>query len=373
MDKRPSKPTKPPLGAAHKHPGLELIEARIRLANRPTSDAALRKVRELEAQKLEKATPVHLANLTAQRNAGFSKPILHQPPQEETIDVKLERLRKELNSIPTWERARRMLAELKLANVESRIRARAGAETLNTQPTEEATQKAYEETKNKGANNLENNIRANLDIEPMTLRPAGEKAVAPDQAWDIPKTATGGDPHPDSAPAVQNPDQKISNEALDYVHESIWNADRNAMFFLAVLMVTLSFVLTHNAPAGWFKSIAQWSVEDYFGMVAMLGLTVAASMMLAVLFLSLKDSDRGFRFLNAMTKPNREGTQNSEIPQPAALIGLLQNDFYELLRVCDKKHRILRYGFWTGCVGALASLLFLILSKKPHPVFHRYY
>jgi hypothetical protein len=49
----------------------------------------------------------------------------------------------------------------------------------------------------------------------------------------------------------------------------------------------------------------QWSVEDSLGFLSVLGLAVAAALMLAVLYMGLKDSDRSLRFLNAMTEPDK--------------------------------------------------------------------
>jgi hypothetical protein len=50
----------------------------------------------------------------------------------------------------------------------------------------------------------------------------------------------------------------------------------------------------------------------------------------------------------------------------------LQEDFYEMTVACAAKYRGLRRSFWVGVVAALLSLLFLILSKQPHPRFYPY-
>jgi hypothetical protein len=120
------------------------------------------------------------------------------------------------------------------------------------------------------------------------------------------------------------------------------NADQKAMFFLAALIAMLAFLITHNAPTGWFKGIGHWQLVDVVGMISMLGLAVAASMMLAVLYPSFTDAD------------------------PIKSLADVSN-------VCIVKYRTLRRGFWVGTVAAFLSLLFLVLSKKPHGVVLRHF
>ena len=187
---------------------------------------------------------------------------------------------------------------------------------------------------------------------------------------------------PENAPALKldsaegpAPSAKIYRRGTWTVREGVKNADQKAMFLLAALIAILAFLITHNAPAGWFKGVGQWSFADVVGLVAMLGLTVAASMMLAVLYPSLTDSGSSLRFLDAITRPGESETPGNGLPTRPAdhHIAALQEEFYELTKVCIVKYRNLRYGFWVGVVAAFISLLFLILSKKPHPIYHRNY
>ncbi len=169
-----------------------------------------------------------------------------------------------------------------------------------------------------------------------------------------------------------------TEEELGQVRESLRNADQKAMFSLAALIAILAFLITHNAPAGWFKGIGQWSLADLLGLVSTLGLAVAASMMLVILYPSLRYSDRGLRFLDAITKPDRQETcADRAASRPGDYrTRALQEDLCELTKVCIAKYRTLRWGFWVGIAAAFLSLLFLILSKKPHvapAVRARYY
>ncbi len=133
------------------------------------------------------------------------------------------------------------------------------------------------------------------------------------------------------------PDAATEQE-LGHVRESIRNADYKAMFLLAVIIAVLGYLISHNAPAGWFRSIAQWSLVDVIGFFSVIGLAGSAATMLAVLYPSLRD-------LRLFSLP-------------------------QLSKMCLSKCRRLNYGFWIGAGAAFTSLLFLILSRKPHPAHY---
>lgn len=109
-------------------------------------------------------------------NGNLPDTVLHQELRQNDDDIEREKLKRELNSIPTWQKARRMLIETKLANVENRIRSRAGVEQPATQPMEEVTQKAYEEAKNARADSRRaathgvSGIQESKRIEPVPKR-----------------------------------------------------------------------------------------------------------------------------------------------------------------------------------------------------------
>lgn len=119
------------------------------------------------------------------------------------------------------------------------------------------------------------------------------------------------------------------------VREDIKSADQKAMFFLVASIWVLVLLLTHNATTSWFYGPRGWTFKDLVSFASVFGLVVSAYMMLRVLY------------------PNRkEGNP---------------------LRVLALKEILLRRGFWIGVVAAFLSLLFLILSKKPHHTSYRVY
>lgn len=120
------------------------------------------------------------------------------------------------------------------------------------------------------------------------------------------------------------------------VREDIKSTDQKAMFFLVALVGVLVFLINRNATTSWFYGPGGWLFKDFVSFLGVLGLVVSAFTMLRVLYPSHKD-------FNPLT----------------------------LLAV---KQILLRRGFWIGAVAAFLSLLFLILSKKPHETnYHPYY
>jgi hypothetical protein len=147
----------------------------------------------------------------------------------------------------------------------------------------------------------------------------------------------------------------------------IKGTEQKAMFFLALSAATLAFLITHTHMHRLAEG-AQWSVEDLLGFLSVLGLALAAALMLTVLYVSLKDSDRGLRFLNAMTEPDRPVDRaNGSVAQAHdRLTEVLQEDFIEMSTRYEAASRTLRYGFWTGSIAAFISLLVLLLPRTQH-------
>lgn len=188
-------------------------------------------------------------------------------------------------------------------------------------------------------------------------------AVALDRSSDLTSTV-------DKAPAmtpqpVAASHAKFSDDVHGYIRESIRNADQKATFFFAALTAILAFLNTQNVPARWMKSVAQWSFVDTLGFVSMLGLAAGAATLLAVVFPRLKGSRRGLLFFNAISEYDNSGEYANDVLACSGddLVRKKLLHCHELSRICTAKYRVLRVGFWMGCVGVASSLLFLLLSK----------
>jgi hypothetical protein len=315
-------------------------------------------------------------------------------------EIELEEAKKKLAATPESAPIVRRLLQLKVQNLEKQIRAKGGIGPSKSGEPKEAphdkkiqTQRACKggdwATKYQSKNRF---TRRPMSIGEMAAeRKLNETSEAIGRGTESPPDDSGvrverEDADCDvaaelpSAAALQNDqvathpqyrsvlDAKISEEARNYVLNSINSAEQKAMFFLALLTTMLVFVITHTARTRWLADGVQWSFVDFLAMLSMLGLGVAAALMLAVLYRSLQDSDRGLRFLNAMTEPDKPvGCADGSVDRPFEyLTQVLQEDFYELTSRYEAASRALRQGFWVGSIAAFVSLLFLLLSRTEH-------
>jgi hypothetical protein len=169
-----------------------------------------------------------------------------------------------------------------------------------------------------------------------------------------------------------------TEEEFGRIRAVIKETEQRAVLFLVAMVAVIAFLITQNVSTGWFKGIGQWSLADYLGLVGMIGLSVATSLMLAVLYPRPGILGIDLQLADIVAAPDELGTHptaassnsNSHHTCP------LRDDFYELKRRCLGKYKALLWGFWVGTAAAFISLLFLVLSEKPHvPVasFHRYH
>lgn len=159
---------------------------------------------------------------------------------------------------------------------------------------------------------------------------------------------------------------KFADEAHSYVREYIRNADHKATFFFATLTAILAFLNAQNVSTRWLKDIRLWSFIDALGFISMLGLSLGAVILLGVVFPRLKGSRRGILFFDAISGFDSAGEYAVNVaahPADELVRGKLQH-CYELSKICSAKYRMLRVGFWVGCVGVGSALLYLVLARS---------
>lgn len=159
---------------------------------------------------------------------------------------------------------------------------------------------------------------------------------------------------------------RFSDEAHSYIREHIRNADQKATFFFAILTAILAYLNAQNAPSRWLKNPRLWSLIDFLAFLAMFGLAVGAIVLLSVAFPRLKGSRRGLLFFSAIAEYDTSREYASDILACSEddLIRTKLHHCYDLSKVCSAKYRALCAGFWTGCIGVLAALIFLLFSKS---------
>lgn len=94
------------------------------------------------------------------------------------------------------------------------------------------------------------------------------------------------------------------------------------------------------------------------------GLAASACVLLTVLFPRLKGSRKGILFFNAIAEYDSAADYANDIirkPRNEIILAKLLHS-YDLAKICTKKYRILRIGLWVGTIGAIATLIFLLLS-----------
>jgi hypothetical protein len=127
----------------------------------------------------------------------------------------------------------------------------------------------------------------------------------------------------------------------------------------------LAFLNTQNVAARWLKDVRLWTATDGLGFVSMLGLGVAAAVLLAVVFPRLKGSRRGIIFFSAIAEYENSTEYADEVIRRSgeeAVRAKLQHA-YDLSQICARKYKTLCFGFWIGSVGIGAALLYLLLTR----------
>jgi hypothetical protein len=98
----------------------------------------------------------------------------------------------------------------------------------------------------------------------------------------------------------------------------------------------------------------------------MSGLAAGAVILLGVVFPRLKGSRRGILFFDAIAECNDPDEYLGDVLSCSDddLVRTKLQHCYELSKICSTKYRMLRLGFWIGCVGLGSSLLYLLLAKN---------
>ena len=113
------------------------------------------------------------------------------------------------------------------------------------------------------------------------------------------------------------------------VREDTKSTDQKAMFCLVALVWMLLFLINRGATTSWFYGPTGWLFKDLVSFLGISGLVVSAYLMLRVLSPSQKE-------LNP-------------------------------LKVLAVKQILLWRGFWLGAVATLLAVVFIVITKRPHP------
>lgn len=192
--------------------------------------------------------------------------------------------------------------------------------------------------------------------------------VSPTERPDVSAGQVGLRPEPAHAVSTTSGGHNKFADDLDvYMREQIRHADQKATFVFAVFTAVLAYLNAQNVPAGWLKSIQQWSLADCLGFISMFGLAIGAGLLLVVVFPRLQGPLKGMVFFNAVAE-YRDPLHYADAVLSSTGEELVRSKLYhchDLARVCRSKYRLLLVGFWIGSTGAGAALIFLLTVKSP--------
>ncbi|MEP6653196.1 MAG: Pycsar system effector family protein [Myxococcales bacterium] len=202
-----------------------------------------------------------------------------------------------------------------------------------------------------------NALPRSIDLPVIAEHPVDKFLVAPAASLDanaVPDVAPSADGH-----------LKLAEEIHQYVREYIRNADQKATFAFAAATAGLAFLNGRGGVSRWFKAPDTWTLIDGLAFAAMAGLAVAAAVLLAVVLPRLKRSGPGIVFFNSIAEHKSASEYAAEVVRhtPGDVVDIKLHHAYDLAKVCRAKYRTLVVGFWIGGIGAMATLLYLLLVR----------
>jgi hypothetical protein len=254
--------------------------------------------------------------------AAMDSSPLYQDLPPLTLEARLEKLERKLLNIPAEDQTAQRVTKLLINELKKKIRTRDAAEEAK-----HARQANAVRARTDGLPGVSDPPRTER-ISENPLERMSEHAGPIGERGRAGRGSLAGDSRVEEAPSAKSLENNVA-----LVESNIRKADHQAMFFLALLISILAFLLTHNASVGIFKGW-NWSIADAFGLLSISAIAISVGMMLSVLYPELTHSSA------------------------------------ELAQMCARKYRNLRYGFWIGIASAVISLLFLILSRKPRTPVH---
>lgn len=150
----------------------------------------------------------------------------------------------------------------------------------------------------------------------------------------------------------------------DYIRSYITLADQKAAFFFASATALLVFLYKDHAVTRWLKDPRTWTAADLCSCLAVVGLAATSLVTISVVAPRLKGSQRGRVFWEAIAEYPDSASYAKDIsaaPTADLVADMLQHSF-DLAQVCRRKYRALQRALWTGGVGLLATIAYLLVG-----------
>ena len=202
--------------------------------------------------------------------------------------------------------------------------------------------------------------------DPSRLSPPSESASSkltsalPSSVGPLPDIV----PSPHAASPISPEYAWFARGIHEYIRSYITLADQKAAFFFASAAALLVFLYKDHAIERWLKDPRTWAVGDLFSFLGVVGLAVTALLTISVVAPRLKGSKRGRVFWEAIAEFPDAASYARDVSGATGgdlVADTLQHSF-DLALVCRRKYRVLQRALWSGAVGLLATIGYLVLG-----------
>ena len=200
---------------------------------------------------------------------------------------------------------------------------------------------------------------------PVTSLPSESRLVASDRAAST--SGAAGAPIASTTLAPLGRQDYVSrfvDETHAYVREYIRNADQKAIFFFGAASALIAYLSRVGASKHWLKLPTTWSLLDTATFIGMFGLAVSAILAIAVVIPRLPGSRRGVLYFNAIAEfESAKEYSGAVLTQSGdSLLDEKAAHVHVLATICRRKYKVLRAAVWSGLVGVLGALAFMLFA-----------
>lgn len=151
-----------------------------------------------------------------------------------------------------------------------------------------------------------------------------------------------------------------------YVREYISVADKKASFVFTIGAALLVYLYEKNITVSWLVNPLTWHFNEFIAFFAIVGLSISCVLAVVVIFPRLSGSKRGFIFWESITEfssPIEFSTAAQKLTESELTKEILLHA-HELSSVCKAKYRILNLSIRIGSIGAVSTIIYLLLGSN---------
>jgi hypothetical protein len=156
---------------------------------------------------------------------------------------------------------------------------------------------------------------------------------------------------------------KFIEETHQYIREYIRLADQKSAFFFAGFTAVLAYLHQIGATNRWLCSPAGRGAIEVVSFIATIGLCLSSTFCVFVVIPRLKGEKKGVLFFAAIQNYQDRDEYAVEVinAELTEICRAKLHHVYEMSGVCQNKYKMLHFGLFAGAVGAVASLICMVL------------